>query len=244
MSSAPPNILNDVNAWAVVDLLQAWLKRAGSPDASQWLEGEIDRQRVALDERRLGIAIGLAGRRIGRKQLSLSAADIAAAQTLYKRWRPDIWSTDAAARVALVLATWRANDGVRFASLIDRLCVAAELTEHVACLKGFAVFPAPGNLLGVARAALRSSTQALFEAIACYNPYPADHFDTDAFNQMVLKCVFSELPIGAVVGLDERRNNELVRMIRDLVSERNAAARAVPEAVHRWIADPSNSNSA
>jgi hypothetical protein len=39
-----------------------------------------------------------------------------------------------------------------------------------------------------------------------------------------------------VVGLDGRRNGELVRMMRDLVSERHAAGRPLPDSVHRWIA--------
>jgi hypothetical protein len=52
---------------------------------------------------------------------------------------------------------------------------------------------------------------------------------------MVVKCVFSGVPIETVVGLDERRNAELVRMMRDLVSERHAAGRLLPDAVHRFI---------
>lgn len=228
-------MLSDEKAAAAADLLQRWLKRAISPVASQWLDVEIGRQRDALDERRLGMAIGLAGRRVGRETLSLSAADLAAAQSLHKGWRPDTWSTDEAARVALVLATWRGDNEERFATVIDRLCATGELTEHVACLKGFPVFPAPGRLLTRARAAVRSSTQAVFEALACHNPYPADNFDQAAFNQMVVKCVFSGVPIETVVGLDGRRNDDLVGMMRDLVSERHAAGRPVPDAVHRWI---------
>jgi hypothetical protein len=234
MSSAATDIEIDNRSAATVDLLRQWLAQALSADAAQWLEGEIDRQSGGLDERRLGMAIGLAGRRTGRAELSLSAADLAAARALYGRWQPGTWSADEAARVALMLATWR-GDEEHFAALIDRLCATGELTEHVACLKGFAVFPAPAKLLPRARAAVRSSTQAVFEAMACHNPYPADHFDADAFNHMVVKCVFSGVPIDAVVGLDGRRNDGLVRMMRDLVSERHAAGRPVPDAVHRWI---------
>jgi hypothetical protein len=234
MSSAAPDIEIDKHAAGTVDLLRQWLARVLAADAAQWLDGEIDRQRAGFDERRLGMAIGLAGRRTGRAELSLATADLVAAQALYSRWRPDTWSTDEAARVALMLATWQ-GDEERFAALVDRLCATGELTEHVACLKGFAVFPASAKLLPRARAAVRSSTQAVFEAMACHNPYPADHFDAEAFNHMVVKCVFSGVPIGAVVGLDERRNDGLVRMMRDLVSERHAAGRPVPDAVHRWI---------
>jgi hypothetical protein len=55
------------------------------------------------------------------------------------------------------------------------------------------------------------------------------------YNQMVVKCVFSCVPIETVIGLDERRNAELVRMMRDLVSERRAAGRLLPDAVYRFI---------
>jgi hypothetical protein len=228
-------------AEAVIDLLRQWLGRTLQAEAARWLDAEIDRQRNTLDERRLGIALGLAGRRIGRADLSLSSADLAAAQALRSRWRPDTWGTDEAARVMLLLATWT-GEKEAFAGRVDRLCVTGELTEHVACLKGFAVFPAPQRLLGQAREAVRSSAQPLFEAIACQNPYPADHFDEAVYNQMVVKCVFSGVPIRTIVGLDERRNEDLIRMMRDLVSERHAAGRAVPDGVHRWIAGKASGN--
>jgi hypothetical protein len=220
---------------AVIELLLHWMRPRLKLEASQWLETEISRQRNTPDERRFGIALGLAGRRIGRDDLSLSAADLVTAQELRRNWRPDTWRSDEAARAALILATWT-GDEETFAARVEGLCLTGELSEHVACLKGFAVFPAPARLLGRAREAIRSSMQPPFEAIACHNPYPTDYFDDAAFNQMVVKCVFCGVPIETVIGLDERRNEELVRMMRDLVSERHAAGRPLPDSVHHWIA--------
>ena len=57
-----------------------------------------------------------------------------------------MWGTDEAARVALLLATW-SGDEAAFAARVDRLCATGELTEHVAALKGFAVFPAPASAI-------------------------------------------------------------------------------------------------
>lgn len=226
MSSATPHPTG-TDAVATTDLIRQWLARVLSTEAMRWLDAEIDRQRDALDERRLGMALGLVSRRVGRADVALSAADLAAADALHRRWRPQTWGTDEAARVALVLATWRGEEEP-FAARVDRLCVTGELTEHVASLKGFAVFPARARLLGRAREAVRSSVQPLFEAIACHNPYPADCFDDAAFNQMVVKCVFSGASIETVVGLAERRNADLIRMLRDFISERHAAGRTVP----------------
>jgi hypothetical protein len=201
----------------------------------QWLDDEIERQRTGIDERRLAIALGMVGRKVGRMDLAPPPEEVAAAEELCPHWQPQLWGTDEAARVALVLATYR-NDDNAFAARVDRLCATGELTEQVAYLKGFAIFPAARALHDRAREAVRSSIAPVFEAIACGNPYPRDHFDESAWNQMVVKCVFSGVPIAAVVGLRERRNPELIAMLGDLVSERTAAGRPTPDAVHRYIA--------
>jgi hypothetical protein len=231
---SPSASVKTVDAAAAVDLLQGWLARRLPPEALAWLDGEISCQREKLNERRLGMALGLVGRRVGRADLALSAADLSSAQTLRGRWRPDFWGTDEAARVALMLTTW-AGDAELFARRVEALCVTGELTEQVACFKGFAIFPAPARLIGPAREAVRSSIQPVFEAIACCNPYPADHFEAAAFNQMVVKCVFSGVPIQKIVGVDERRNDDLLGMLSDLVSERHAAGRVVPIALREWM---------
>jgi hypothetical protein len=221
---------------AVLACLRTVLSRNLEPGAMSWLEGEIDRQRSAVDERRLGISLGLVGRKIGRRDLTLGGDDMATAERLRPRWRPDTWGADEAARIAILLATYR-DDDAAFAARIDRLCTMADVTEHVACLKGFAIFPAARELHDRAREGVRSSTRLIFEAIATSNPYPFDYFDTAAWNQMVVKCVFVECPIERIVGLDERRNPELVQMLRDFIAERRAAGRPLPDAVHRYAGD-------
>ena len=214
------------------DLLLAALSRVVAPAALDWLNAEMARQRDTADERRLGIALGLAGRKIGRTQLALTDDERATAGKLFG-WQPELWAADDAARVLILMATHR--DDPAFAERVDRLCTTAEITEHIAYLKGFAIFPAAPLLLGRAREGVRSSIAPVFAAIACHNPYPFRHFDEAAWNQMVVKCVFTGTPIESIVGLHERRNPEVVQMLRDLVSERRAAGRPLPEAVHAYV---------
>jgi len=219
---------------AALDLLRGWIARAVPAEAVAWLDGEIARQRDGLDERKLGMALGLAGRKVGRRGLALTAEDVASAQRERAEWQPQFWGSDEVARVALLLATYRGDDQA-FAARVDKLCKTAEITEHVSYLKGFAIFPAPAALEGRAREGVRSSSGAVFEAIACRNPYPADYFDQAAWNQMVVKCVFVGAPIDSLAGLRERRNPELLQMLRDFVAERHAAGRPLPDEVHRFI---------
>jgi hypothetical protein len=221
----------------VVGLLRGWLSSRLAPEALQWLDAEMDRLRANGDERRLAISLGLAGRKVGRNELHLGASDIAAAGQLRPGWQPQWWSTDEAARVSFLLCTHRGNDQA-FADHVDRACATAEVTELVGMLKGFAVFPAPTLLLGRAREGVRSSMQPVFEAIACRNPYPLDYFDELAWNQMVVKCIFMGVAIDGISGLAERRNPELIQMLADLVAERRAAGRPMPQSVLDYIERP------
>jgi hypothetical protein len=224
-----------VDPSAALALILRWLKRVLAAESFTWLTQEIEHQQAAADERRLGVALGLAGRKLRRIELALSNEDAATAQALRDAWLPQHWTADEAARVALALATHRGDDQA-FAARLDRLCITAEITEQISYMKGFAVFPAGTALLPRAREAIRSSIAPVFEAIACRNPYPRDHLDIEAWNQMVVKCVFGGTPLERVVGLQERRNDELIVMLRDLVAERHAAGRPLPKDVHAFIA--------
>jgi hypothetical protein len=219
----------------VVDILGGFLARRLRPEAKAWFDAELDRQRADVDEKRLTVALGLAGRKIGRADLSLSDSDIAAAHALHRGWQPQLWGTDEAGRTAILLATYRGDDRA-FGARVDRLCANADVAELVACLKGFAIFPAPQEIYQRAREGVRSSIGPVFEAIACHNPYPLDHFEPAAWNQMVVKCVFTGASIETICGLRERRNPEVVDMLQALLEERRLAGRTSPEAVHRYIA--------
>ena len=221
-------------AGSALDLLSGPLARLLAPAAMEWLNAEIKRQRGAADERRLAIALGLASRKIGRMQLTLTDDEMAAARRLRAGWQPELWAADEVARVLLLIASHHGDDQA-FAARVDRLCTTAEVTEYIAYLKGFAIFPAAKLLYGRAREGVRSAITPVFAAIACHNPYPFDHFDADAWNQMIVKAVFNGTPIETIFGLQERRNPEVVQMMRDLISERRAAGRPLPDAVHAYV---------
>ena len=90
--------------------------------------------------------------------------------------------------------------------------------------------------LPIALDACRSSTQPVFEAIACENPYPAAYFPEASFNQMALKAVFTGVALARILGLASRRTPELARMAADYADERRAAGRPVPSDLGDLIA--------
>ena len=92
----------------------------------------------------------------------------------------------------------------------------------------------PTMVRGIRTTDLVSSSLAkrdVFEAIACENPFPRDHFPEANFNQLVLKAMFLDVPLDRVLGWRERNNLELRRMAADYAAERRAAGRSVPEGI-------------
>ena len=77
------------------------------------------------------------------------------------------------------------------------------------------------------RDALRTNDVRL--VAAAMGPYATAHLDDAAWRHGVLKCLFVGVPLAAVDGLAERRDDELLRMVRAYAEERTAAGRAVPE---------------
>jgi hypothetical protein len=71
----------------------------------------------------------------------------------------------------------------------------------------------------------------VLEALVCENPFPARFMPDLAFNQLIMKAIFNGLSLRRVLGLAERNNAELRRMVEGYASERRAAGRPVPEDV-------------
>ncbi|WP_052437046.1 EboA domain-containing protein [Georgenia sp. SUBG003] len=69
-------------------------------------------------------------------------------------------------------------------------------------------------------------------------PYATAHLDDAAWRHGVLKCLFVGVPLAAVDGLETRRDDELVRMVRAFADERTAAGRDFPADGTRLLAGP------
>jgi hypothetical protein len=139
-------------------------------------------------------------------------------------------------RGALLLAACRCAVEDARPSLVDRVFRTGDSDERVALLAVLPVLPGPLAYVATAVEACRSNVLDVFEAIACENEYPARHFPDPAFNQMVMKAVFSGVSVARVRGLSGRLNSELDRMARDYGAERRSAGREVPADLSRLLA--------
>ncbi|MFT4115085.1 EboA domain-containing protein [Bradyrhizobium sp.] len=220
---------------AFIELVQAWISRSATEDGRNWFNTTLDGIRHSADTSRLAFAIGLAPRRLGKADLTLSAEDRTQAAAIRANLDPGDWSIDQAARIAFSVASHHGDDAA-FVSWFDGFCATAGINELIALCRGLPVYPAPTLIEPRAREAVRSGMRPVFEAVAHCNPYPVEYFAEDAWNQMVVKAFFIGAHLWPIQALDRRGNPRLARMLVDLAQERWAAGRPVSGEVWRCVA--------
>jgi hypothetical protein len=214
-----------------LQLLRSWVARQAG-DQADWYVESLNRLAAGAAERDLHIVLGYAPRRLGKADLAVTAEDLAAAEGARPGWNPAGWSVDGAARVAALLAF----HGQRaFADVFKDLRRTSDVAEMIALYRGLPLYPEPETLHFEVGEGLRSNLKPVFEAIAHHNPYPRDHFDEHRWNHMILKALFVDSTLSPIVGLDQRANPELARILIDYARERWAAGRPVTEELWRPV---------
>lgn len=218
-----------------IALADHWVAGATNADATSWFREAVDRIKRQPRSDALATAIGLAPRRLGKADLTLTEDDRAQATAVRKNLDPSEWSVDQAARIAFMAASYSGDD-IGFAASFDSFCATAGLNELIALCRGLPIYPAAALLEPRAREAVRSGMKPVFEAVAHRNPYPVECFGDDAWNQMVVKAFFIGSHLWPIQDLDRRGNPRLARMLVDLATERWAAGRPVSGEVWRCVA--------
>jgi hypothetical protein len=220
---------------ALSALLSHWLVAALPADKWQWLSAQIESIAAGAPDRQVFTSFSLISRQVGKADLALTPAQIAAAQALCPGWEPQTWSIDQAARSLLLLALPQ-DDPAQVTRRFEQLFTTSGLQELIALHQTLPLLPYPDRYRFWADEGVRSHMKGVFEAIALRNPYPAQHFDEAAWNQMILKALFIESELAPIYGLDQRRNPTLARMAIDYVHERWAAKRKVNPELWRLVA--------
>lgn len=116
---------------------------------------------------------------------------------------------------------------------VKKLIEVADKDELVTFLKFLDLLPEAEQFCDAAVQALRTNIEPVFDAIALRNAYPQKYFNTQQWNQMYLKAAFMQRPLLDIVGVEERANPELSRIISDYAHERWAASRAIDPMIWR-----------
>ncbi|TCZ54241.1 hypothetical protein EXY23_23700 [Roseicella aquatilis] len=219
--------------------MTSWLRAQLAPDAWSWLATQRERlEGGSASGREFNLAVSLVPRRLGKADLVLDGAALAEADRARPGWDPRGWSVDQAGRLVLLLAG--GGTGRVFAERLRQLLVTADIAETIAFHRGLPLYPDPELVEPRAREGVRSAMQPVFEAVAHRNPYPAEYFVEDAWNQMVVKALFIGSTLAPIQGLDRRANQALARMLCDYARERRAAGRPVSPELWRCVGPHAN----
>jgi hypothetical protein len=207
--------------------LQSLLVRRVSAPVASRMERVWNERLGTCDEDGVRTLIAAAPQAVGRAPFVATSEEAAALLKLGITW-PFTQRVDELMRITLLVeAASHGCDAPRSAMVME--CYErGDLLERQAVLRALPLFPEPSRFLDLAVEACRSQIQSVFEAIACENPYPADQFPELNFNQMVLKALFTGIPLKRIIDLPARVTPELRRMANDYASERSAAGRSIP----------------
>ena len=165
---------------------------------------------------------------MGKVALQLKPEEQARLRKLSPDLELDHWGIDEAGRAVLLLNAAASMSADDYGRVVLQCYEFGDSREQQSWLRALSILPRCERFLSTAIDASRTNIIPLFEAIACENPYPARYFPELNFNQMVLKCMFNQIALRRIVGLESRLNQELSRMATHYAAERKAAGREVP----------------
>lgn len=207
-------------------ILQTALTSQLSTDKRQWLSDQLALVAIEKSNRSVDLAFGLCPERLGNEPVVLNNLQRGDLHQCMPGWQLDGTPVDAIARMLVVTCF---SDPKQLAEQLTRLLRHADLAEQLALYRGLPLYPASATINDRLTDGLHSNIRDVFEAIAHNNPYAAWHLDTHRFNQMVLKAVFIDSKLAQIYQLEQRNNEELIRILLDCARERRAASRSVSD---------------
>lgn len=206
--------------------LKEVLRRNLTPDAWKWLENEGNAIRERNDIAKFNIAFVAMPRKSGKEVVRISAEEASQLTTILQGFAISGWTLDHLARVWLLMQL-DPRQKEKYFDTIENLFLNAEMSELVALYSALPVLAYPESWRKRCAEGIRNNIGQVLDAVICNNPYPAGQLDDAAWNQLVLKAIFTEKPVLQIVGLRERMNRNLARSLSDYAHERWAAHRDV-----------------
>lgn len=146
----------------------------------------------------------------------------------------EMWSLSRLGRVYLIAALAK-HARQHLQQVYQQLFETATLTELTALYSALSFLPDPEHYADRAAEGIRTNMGDVFDAVALGNPYPSKFLPEAAWNQMVLKAVFTNKPLHKIVGIDDRANAPLALMLINYAQERWAAGREVTPELWRPV---------
>ncbi len=195
-----------------------------------WLQDSLDRITASGDTAKLYLTYSQLSSNIEKKQLALDL-DPDEVSAYLGRQNADTLELSRIYLLARVLD----QDFDFFVQKVAKIIQVADQSELITFLKYLILLPQSEAFTLTAVESLRTNITPVFEAISMKNPYPATYFNDQQWNQMYLKAAFMQLNLNKIVGVEERANADLTRIISDYAHERWAASRNIDPMIWRPV---------
>ncbi len=183
----------------------------------------------------------LVRRYFGKKSIGFSSSQEKEYQEM-AGWKVPfaLWSEQKIARTQLLLELSNLSNlshlsETLYQETVEKCYYYGDNNEQIAVLQSLFLLPNCSRFVSLALDTIRTNVMTVFTGLACENPFPAICLDEHSFNNVVLKALFSEVPLGAILGLKQRHNGSLADMIHDWMDEREAARRPIPTDIWRIL---------
>ena len=210
----------------IKSFLATIIRKNISSDGWNWLENEAISCQTKTGIAKFNIAFVAMPRKTGKKIIAITSGEIRELKALRKDFSVTGWSIDRLCRVWLILHL-ESGEMEKYTGAIENLFLNAEMSELVALYSSLPLLAYPEFWKKRCAEGIRSNIGQVLESIICDNPYGAEQLDEAAWNQLVLKAIFTEKSILNISGLQERMNPKLATSLCDYAHERWAAHRTV-----------------
>ncbi|WP_340156919.1 EboA domain-containing protein [uncultured Maribacter sp.] len=203
--------------------IQNILNTYGAPDSVAWLKGKIESLKENKSSKDLFMTYSL----LNVKFDAANVISFDALDTTSSRYLSGHKATILQVSRIYFLAEVLSQDIEFYTPKVANIIQVADTGELETFLKYLVLLPNPEAYKQTAVEALRTNIATIFDAISLNNPYPAEYFNDQQWNQMFLKAAFMERDLSQIASIDERANEDLARIISDYAHERWAAGRKI-----------------
>ena len=214
--------------------LAACIARHITTNTRTWLEEKASQTSKNENVQNFMVAFAATPRKTGRQSILLSETEITEIQRIRPHLMIQRWTIDRLCRAWLLMHLDPADQNA-YVRTIENLFPTAEMSEQVALYSALPLLAYPELWRKRCAEGIRGNIADVLESIMCNNPYPSENLDEPAWNQLVLKAIFTDKPIHQIINLDERANQNLANTLSDYAHERWAAHRSVHPLLWRCV---------
>lgn len=219
---------------AIKELFTKIIEKNVTGDTFKWLNEKAKQSSDSNNNYQLNLSFTAIPRKTGKKEVVMEEVDREAITKLLPGFSLYHWTIDRLCRVWLLMQL-KSEQKENYINRIENLFLQAEMNEQVALYSSLPFLYYPDEWKWRCAEGVRSNIGTVLEAIMYFNPYPAEHLDESAWNQLVMKAFFTDKNVEYITGLDARANQNLANILFDYVEERWAAHRKTNPQIWRLV---------